>query len=241
MKIYSLVSSVITFFVGFASMAFAQTNFVGDVNAQYGSFVATNHVIAITGRVTAGTYIQAETFVKAPTVIFTGVLRSGGSTATGTYSVGLGAAATAASYSSVVLGRYNLTPSVTAESWVPTDPLFVVGNGADVSNPANALTILKDGTVSLGGAVVGTGVKSFAVGNGTQATSFVQTVVGQYNVLPSSPNATAWAAADPLFVIGNGTAAGTRSNAMTVLKNGAVLIKSSGDLSMGSYTTGPQP
>lgn len=241
MRIHNLISYIVTFFAGFTGIAFAQTTFVGDVNAQYGSFSATYSVIAISGYVSSGTYILAGTYVQAPTGTFTNVLRSGGSTATGTYSVGLGAAATAASYSSVVVGRYNLTPSVTAGSWTSTDPLFVVGNGADASNRANALTILKDGTVSLGGAVVGTGVKSFAAGNEVQATSFVQTVVGQYNVLPSSPNASGWAASDPLFVVANGTSDGTRSNAMTVLKNGAVLIKPSGDLSMGSYTTGVQP
>ena len=48
-------------------------------------------------------------------------------------------------------------------------------------------------------------------------------------------------AVQQVFVVGNGTTASTRSDAVTVMKNGAVLVHPSGDLQMGNYIAGPQP
>jgi hypothetical protein len=49
--------------------------------------------------------------------------------------------------------------------------------------------------------------------------------VGRYNV--GGGNATSWIDTDPIFEIGNGTGISTRSNAITVLKNGNVGIGTS--------------
>lgn len=57
---------------------------------------------------------------------------------------------TAQSYLSAVFGQFNVV-SGTTDSWVDTEPVFVVGNGSDNLNRSNALTILKNGQTIIGG------------------------------------------------------------------------------------------
>jgi len=75
---------------------------------------------------------------------------------------------------------------------------------------------------SLGESTVASGPGSFAAGNWSIAKSAVETVFGSYNTdyTPTAP--TGWAATDRLFVVGNGPDPGNRSDAMVILKNGAV-------------------
>lgn len=61
---------------------------------------------------------------------------------------------------------------------------------------------------------------SIALGNSVQAQSHSSMAIGRYNV--GGGNATSWIATDPIFEIGNGTAPSSRSNAITVLKNGKI-------------------
>ncbi|MBX3043050.1 MAG: tail fiber domain-containing protein [Ignavibacteriae bacterium] len=66
------------------------------------------------------------------------------------------------------------------------------------------------------------GANSTVLGLNNTAKSFVETVVGSFNTDYSHGGTSAWVSTDRLFVIGNGTASNSRSNAMTVLKNGRV-------------------
>ncbi len=50
-------------------------------------------------------------------------------------------------FHSFVLGRYNVGVG-TASSWVETEPIFEIGNGTDDASRSNALTILKNGTIT---------------------------------------------------------------------------------------------
>lgn len=64
------------------------------------------------------------------------------------------------SYLGVSLGRFATVPPNNPTSWISTDPLFVLGNGADDSNRNNAFQVDKDGTLyindpSLGSAAAG--------------------------------------------------------------------------------------
>ncbi len=69
--------------------------------------------------------------------------------ASGNYSTSMGQGTIAASLHSVALGRYNLGGG-NPTTWVATDPLFEIGNGASFGTRANALTVLKSGKIGIG-------------------------------------------------------------------------------------------
>jgi hypothetical protein len=72
------------------------------------------------------------------------------------------------------------------------------------------------------------GAYSTAMGYYTLANSYDSLAIGQYNTGLSEAGATAnlttWVAADPLFEIGNGQSASTKSDALVVYKNGDTAI-----------------
>lgn len=68
------------------------------------------------------------------------------------------------------------------------------------------------------------GYYSSSFGQRTTAQSYNSFVIGRFNVNPGTYSTTTWVSTEPLFVIGNGTSATVRNNALTVLKNGNVLI-----------------
>lgn len=77
-----------------------------------------------------------------------------GASASGNGSFAIGNHVTAAYADSVVLGQWNAPISGSASgntTWAATDPLLVVGNGADASHTANALVILKNGDTAING------------------------------------------------------------------------------------------
>lgn len=76
--------------------------------------------------------------------------------ANGDNSISLGYATNAQPYGSVVIGRYNEV-SGTKDTWIDTDPIFVIGNGYEdrTKRPYkvflnNALTVLKNGNLGIG-------------------------------------------------------------------------------------------
>ncbi len=81
-----------------------------------------------------------------------------------------------------------------------------------------------DYSTAMGDSTKASGEKSTAMGDSTTAQSYASTVLGRYNVISGTTDS--WEDDEPLFVIGNGTST-TRSNAMTVLKNGNVGIGTS--------------
>lgn len=52
-------------------------------------------------------------------------------------------------YRSVAVGAFNDTTGSSLTTWVPTDPIFAVGNGTTPNNRHNALTVLKNGRTGL--------------------------------------------------------------------------------------------
>ena len=80
------------------------------------------------------------------------------STATGNSTVASGYSTTsmgyytyAKSFASLSIGRYNDSISTsTTNSWVNTDPIFIIGNGTAENARRNALVVLKNGNVSIG-------------------------------------------------------------------------------------------
>lgn len=69
--------------------------------------------------------------------------------ASGANTAAFGDDTTAQAFDSFVIGRHNII-SGTPISWVANEPLFVIGNGADAANLANAVTVLKNGNVGIG-------------------------------------------------------------------------------------------
>ena len=82
-----------------------------------------------------------------------------------------------------------------------------------------------------------TGYASFAAGFGTKAEAIASAAFGAFNLGGAAAGGAAtWNAQDPLFEIGNGTDQWHRSNALTVYKNGTVIIpKAQGDILMGEF------
>ena len=68
----------------------------------------------------------------------------------------LGEQTIAQSYDSLVLGRFNVAQG-NATAWVPTDDLFVIGNGTSAAAPSNALVVKKNGDTMISGKLEVTG------------------------------------------------------------------------------------
>lgn len=92
-----------------------------------------------------------------------------------------------------------------------------------------------------------TGTSSFALGSDLVSPSGYETVIGRWNTAYVPSSTTGWSSTDRLLVVGNGTASGSRSDAMVVLKNGNVGIGDSapaaklgvaGDALINSHTVG---
>lgn len=75
-------------------------------------------------------------------------------------------------------------------------------------------------STAMGAYNIASGGVSFALGIGTKAKSFGETVVGVFNTDYAPFSASDANAADRLFVIGNGASDGNRKDALVVLKNG---------------------
>ncbi|HET7038509.1 MAG TPA: tail fiber domain-containing protein [Gemmatimonadales bacterium] len=73
-------------------------------------------------------------------------------TADGYYSTAMGENTVAQARASLVIGRYNV-PSGSTTSWTTTDPLLVAGNGTSASALSNALTLLKNGNLTIAGSL----------------------------------------------------------------------------------------
>ncbi|MBS1592683.1 MAG: fibronectin type III domain-containing protein [Bacteroidetes bacterium] len=77
-----------------------------------------------------------------------------------------------------------------------------------------------DASFTMGAGNQSYGKYSAAFGNYTVASSYMETVFGQFNESATPGNATTWVPTDKLFSIGNGTGFSNYADAVTVLKNG---------------------
>lgn len=73
---------------------------------------------------------------------------NGSGVASGTYSTALGFSTKAEAFASLAIGQFNVGTG-TAGSWQEADPVFEIGIGSDALNPKNALTVYKNGDVTL--------------------------------------------------------------------------------------------
>ena len=84
-----------------------------------------------------------------------------------------------------------------------------------------------EGAIALATISNASGNYAMAFGSGTRAPSYRETVMGTYNTEYTPLSTTNFVSLDRLFVIGNGTGSLSRSDAVTVLKNGNVGIGTS--------------
>ncbi|MDO7136159.1 hypothetical protein [Algibacter lectus] len=72
--------------------------------------------------------------------------------ASGDFSTAMGRSTKAESYNSMAVGAFNIGGG-SSNLWVATDPLFEIGNGLDLDNKNNALTIYKNGDAQFDGEI----------------------------------------------------------------------------------------
>jgi hypothetical protein len=89
-------------------------------------------------------------------------------------------------------------------------------SGNDFWSPDNTGT----GSFAYGYDPFAGGNYAYSIGFGTVSRSLVETVMGSYNIVPTTFDAITWQPTDPIFTIGNGPNFVQRSNALTIYKNG---------------------
>jgi hypothetical protein len=138
-----------------------------------------------------------------------------GTTASGDYSTAMGDNSTASGNSSTVMGFSN------------------EASGTNSTAMGQLTAASGNGSLATGGHTIASGTLSTAMGYITTASDAISVVIGQLNSSGSSAtSATSFSTSTPAFVIGNGTALNSRSDALTVLFDGTTTI--AGDLSINS-------
>ena len=82
-------------------------------------------------------------------------------------------------------------------------------------------------STAMGSSTTASGESSTSMGHGTTAKGYRSTAMGQYNVPNSGDTATSFNLTNTAFSIGNGTSAGARSDAFSVLFNGNTTVAGS--------------
>src|SRR5690606_29444699 len=133
--------------MGRNSKAINSYNFAGGLFAQATGFYS--FAYGDSPRAT-GTYTYA--FGWQPFASGTGSMAHGWQNrATGDWAVSWGRQTVSKPYLSFVIGQFNDTTSASSTSWVNTDPLFIAGNGTSNNNRSNALTLYKNGNMTIAG------------------------------------------------------------------------------------------
>ena len=139
--------------------------------------------------------------------------------ASGSGSVSIGKTNRSSGSGSVTFGELNdATGNFSFASGTMSDAtgLRAIAMGYDCEATGTSAT-------AIGSSNIARGEYSFATGVLTTARAYASMTVGRYNDTTASSQLS-WTLTDPLFVIGNGFSNTSRSNALTVLKNGNVGI-----------------
>lgn len=135
---------------GFNAMALGKFNVASGFNS---SSLGEDNVASAQGSMAFG--IDNQSTAYASTAMGNLTIASGnistafglGSKASGKYSTAFGTYTKAEAMYTTAMGKNNIGGG-TPEAWVETDPIFEIGNTLDVDFPSNALTILKNGTIT---------------------------------------------------------------------------------------------
>lgn len=153
-----------------------------------------------------------------------------GTLASGEGAVALGTGAEAAGNNSLATGYYSKalgssafaagSQSVASEEYAVALGNKTTASGKYALSAGWNTNASRDGAVALGYYTFATGSTSFSMGEDTRAPSYGETVFGLYNTIYTPSSEVDWIAADRLFTVGNGISNVSRSNALTILKNG---------------------
>jgi hypothetical protein len=143
-----------------------------------------------------------------------------GSTATGEGTTALGLGSNASAEGASAMG-YGATASGVGAVALGAEN---TASGLNATSIGFSTTASGDNATAIGMGSTASGAGSMAMGAFTEAPSFYETALGVLNSTYTPASAAAWSATDRLLVVGNGTTGTTRSNALTVLKNGNVAI-----------------
>jgi len=156
-------------------------------------------------------------------------------TASGNQSTSLGSSTIAGGSASTAMGQYTTAGgSASTSMGQNTTANGEVSTAMGQSTTASAFASTAMGLSTTAGGMASTaigynasasGLASTAIGQDVIAPSYGETVLGLFNTRYTPIAATSFNSDDRLFVIGNGLNDGTRSNAVTVLKNGNISIK----------------
>jgi len=178
---------------------------------------------------------------------FSSIARGEGSTALGFRPAATGDYSSAAGYNTIASGNYSLAmgqstkatgnASTAFGSQTTAGGLHSTALGYNTIASGNYSTAIGYITTAAGEFSNTTGVftnaggtLSTAMGSSTIAKGYSSAVLGIFNDSILTVNETAISPATPLFIVGNGNSNVTRSNAMTVLKNGNTGIGTSAPL-----------
>lgn len=139
-------------------------------------------------------------------------------TASGIYSTAIGVSNTSSGYGSISMGEGTVSSSNSSSAF----GYSTAASGRWSTAMGFYAQATNDVAFAMGRYTTASGRYTAAFGEYTSALSAYEMVVGRYNTTYTPLSTTGWNSADRLFVIGNGTGSTTRSNALTVLKNGNI-------------------
>ncbi|WP_181248476.1 tail fiber domain-containing protein [Flavobacterium magnum] len=128
----------------------------GDVSAASESVAIGNFATASAGGVSIGTFTNASGL---------NALATGYSTnSTGSYATAMGYGNSSPSFGETVIGRYatTYTPLGGTGNWNTADRIFAIGNGTNDFSRSNALTVMKNGDLTIAGNAFKPGGGAFA-------------------------------------------------------------------------------
>jgi len=95
-----------------------------------------------------------------------------------------------------------------------------------------------DRSTAMGRLTTASGNNSAAMGFETTAYSFGETVIGMNNTSYTPSSTSTFSAVDRLFVVGNGASSGSKSDALTILKDGTLTVKGATTINNNATITG---
>jgi uncharacterized protein (TIGR02145 family) len=158
--------------------------------------------------------------------------------ATGDYSTSLGTNTLASGLNSTAVG---------VNSRALNSGALVFGVNSDASGASSTAIGFNSKSIGYGATAMGfnsdaEGIFSFSAGVDVKAYSFGETAMGRFNTVYSPVGQSSnWSLQDRIFVIGNGTSSSSRSDALTILKNGNTTINGQLNVSSNIITNVANP